>query len=251
MLPNTGSAPTPGWVYVADTGYDPSKTAINPASGKRSTRYAGAAGTVGGEVLTTRQERAKQLRLRELDSDVSSKEIPIPTKKKAGTFNGRTTQNTRRILASAKRFDNYLSDEEAEVRNAPPQRPLTKATTTDRPRRVSTLQMSETPNTLALSASRDVSMQSAAKDVSDALRPLLESDVPAPPTTDELEALLSAPPLTYNAARSAPSGPNTPPLRLFCDTCGYWGRIRCMLCGARVCGLECKRDHESRCNRFG
>ena len=42
--------PTPGWAYVPDTGYDPSKAAIVPASGTRRgvTRAGGGGGAGGG-----------------------------------------------------------------------------------------------------------------------------------------------------------------------------------------------------------
>ena len=80
--------------------------------------------------------------------------------------------------------------------------------------------------------------------------PLLKSQVPARPSEEVLEALLSGPPLSYNAARSAPP-PSGRPQRHFCEICGYWGTIKCMKCGARVCGLECKGAHDDgRCLKF-
>ena len=80
--------------------------------------------------------------------------------------------------------------------------------------------------------------------------PLLKSQVPLAPSEEVMEALLSGPPLSYNAARSAPPPPGKPQ-RHFCEICGYWGTIKCMKCGARVCGLECKGAHDDgRCLRF-
>jgi zinc finger HIT domain-containing protein 1 len=78
---------------------------------------------------------------------------------------------------------------------------------------------------------------------------LLKTYIPAAPSEAEMEALTSAPPLSYNQARAAPSVGK--PQRFFCEICGYWGSIRCMKCGARVCGLECKGAHEEgRCLRY-
>lgn len=80
--------------------------------------------------------------------------------------------------------------------------------------------------------------------------PLLSVNVPRLPSPATIERLITAPPLSYNAALVAPSTSTAPP-RQFCEICGYWGRVKCMKCGARVCGLECKNAHdESRCLRF-
>ncbi|KAI1381718.1 hypothetical protein F4677DRAFT_986 [Hypoxylon crocopeplum] len=82
---------------------------------------------------------------------------------------------------------------------------------------------------------------------------LLASRAPPLPTDAELRALLAAPPLSYGEAR----GRWTPadkryPARAFCEVCGYWGRVRCMKCGARVCALECLETHREECvTRYG
>ncbi|KAI8965800.1 hypothetical protein F5Y11DRAFT_256953 [Daldinia sp. FL1419] len=85
--------------------------------------------------------------------------------------------------------------------------------------------------------------------------PLLVSRVPPLPTTAELKALLSAPPLSYTEARgrwTAEDGGRRYPGRVFCEVCGYWGRVRCMRCGARVCALECLETHREECvTRYG
>ena len=79
---------------------------------------------------------------------------------------------------------------------------------------------------------------------------LLQSSVPPPPSAALMKALTSAPPLSYNAARVGPSTSGRPQ-RQFCEICGYWGRVKCMKCGARVCGLACKTAHdEGRCTNF-
>ncbi|KAI0818260.1 hypothetical protein GGR55DRAFT_624429 [Xylaria sp. FL0064] len=92
--------------------------------------------------------------------------------------------------------------------------------------------------------------------------PLLTSRLPPIPTDDELRALLSAPPLSYLEARGTWGGGNEEqqrqqqqpryPTRVFCAVCGYWGRVRCMKCGTRVCALECLETHQEECiTRYG
>lgn len=73
------------------------------------------------------------------------------------------------------------------------------------------------------------------------------------PSAEEIEKLLSQPPLTYAEAR----GPwvdedRRKPVRAFCEVCGYWGRVRCKRCGGRVCALECMSVHQEECyGRYG
>ncbi|KAI8635342.1 hypothetical protein F5Y19DRAFT_482579 [Xylariaceae sp. FL1651] len=92
--------------------------------------------------------------------------------------------------------------------------------------------------------------------------PLLVSRVPPLPSDAELKALLAAPPLSYLEARGTwPSGNNAVPAgsggtqyppRVFCVVCGYWGRVRCMKCGTRVCALDCLETHREECvTRYG
>ena len=79
---------------------------------------------------------------------------------------------------------------------------------------------------------------------------LLKSVVPPQPSEFELDELCSAPPLSYNEARVAPSD-HLAPVRSFCEICGYWGQVKCLNCGARVCGLSCKTAHdEDRCQKY-
>lgn len=80
--------------------------------------------------------------------------------------------------------------------------------------------------------------------------PLLRTYVPTAPSEEVMRALVTATPLSYNAARATPSA-SEKPHRSFCEICGYWGNIKCLKCGARVCGLECKGTHEEgRCLKF-
>jgi zinc finger HIT domain-containing protein 1 len=96
--------------------------------------------------------------------------------------------------------------------------------------------------------------------------PLLASHLPPIPSDNELRALLAAPPLSYLEARGTttrPSGAGAGaggggtggkqyPARVFCVVCGYWGRVRCLKCGTRVCALECLETHREECvTRYG
>ncbi|CZT03007.1 hypothetical protein WAI453_012227 [Rhynchosporium graminicola] len=82
---------------------------------------------------------------------------------------------------------------------------------------------------------------------------LLVSRIPGIPSQADIEKLLAAPPLTYNEAR----GPwvqedMRKPVKQFCEICGYWGRVRCMRCGGKVCALECLNTHQQDCfQRYG
>ncbi|CAL3964094.1 hypothetical protein PZA11_001531 [Diplocarpon coronariae] len=82
---------------------------------------------------------------------------------------------------------------------------------------------------------------------------LLVSRIPTIPSQAEIDKLLAAPPLTYNEAR----GPwveedMRKPVRQFCEICGYWGRVKCMRCGSKVCALECLMQHHVDClTRYG
>lgn len=83
--------------------------------------------------------------------------------------------------------------------------------------------------------------------------PLLESWLPPLPTDDELRELIRAPPLNYNQVRGKWTEDDTRyPTRHFCQVCGYWGRVKCMKCGTRVCALDCLDVHREECvTRYG
>ncbi|KAK0655721.1 hypothetical protein B0T16DRAFT_342022 [Cercophora newfieldiana] len=83
--------------------------------------------------------------------------------------------------------------------------------------------------------------------------PLLVSRVPPFPSDEELRVLMTAPPLSYLEARGTWGEEEARyPARVFCEVCGYWGRVRCMKCGARVCALDCLETHREECvTRYG
>lgn len=73
------------------------------------------------------------------------------------------------------------------------------------------------------------------------------------PTQAELEKLLTMPPLSYNEAGGKwTKEDRRRPVRVFCEVCGYWGRVRCTRCGGKVCALECLGVHGEECfTRYG
>ncbi|TGO81947.1 hypothetical protein BPOR_0963g00010 [Botrytis porri] len=83
--------------------------------------------------------------------------------------------------------------------------------------------------------------------------PLLVSRVPNLPSVEEMQRLLEMPPLSYTEARGGwTEEDRRKPGRVFCEVCGYWGRVKCMRCGGRVCALECLGTHKEECfNRYG
>ena len=261
VLPNSTSISAPGWAYVPDNGFDPSKTAIQPSGARK--RAARTAGLAVGDT-TARQQNAVSKHLLELDKDNHRDvQIPVPARFKDKTGpKVKTTPNVRRILTSQKTFANHLADEEAaiavqeqQVASVAPRAPApTISRTASLGRRSSTVapdhaaaedgQMAlTTPHVAVANFGRLNSEDEGGSN------PLLRSYVPQMPSAAVMEALLAGPPLSYNAARSAASVGK--PRRHFCEICGYWGSVKCLKCGARICDLECKNAHdEGRCLKF-
>ncbi|KAL1596033.1 hypothetical protein SLS59_008022 [Nothophoma quercina] len=246
VLPNSAAAVAPGWTYVVDTGYDPSKVAINPKNKKRAAAAPG--GQRGENELSARQQTAIARRIAELERDNDPKQsISIPGKPSVPK-----TQNARRIIQYQRQIKHWLDDEEAQLAQQqqapPPRRDTINVRTAQSLRRQSTMPPTSTeatPAPIAQPSRMDIDAASddALLDVSNLIPP------PLNPAT--LEALLSAPPLSYAASHAAPPPAGGPPQRQFCDNCGYWGTIKCRKCGARVCGLECKDAHEAtRCLKW-
>ena len=87
VLPNSSSISAPGWAYVPDTGYDPSKAAIQPSGARK--RTARKSGIAGGDT-TVRQNNALLKRLADLDKDNHKDlQIPLPTKQKDAAGRGK------------------------------------------------------------------------------------------------------------------------------------------------------------------
>lgn len=171
----------------------------------------------------------------------------------------------RKILQSQKTFGNYLDDflalQQSEGAVAVTTTSTAQTASSSNNKRPS---MSKNANT----ADKDVVMMDAAAPTTFNLLdtpanpppaphpgdddPLLASRVPDLPTDAELRALLAHPPLTYLEARGTYNGSVGPPPRVFCEVCGYWGKVRCMKCGTRVCALDCLETHREECmTRYG
>jgi zinc finger HIT domain-containing protein 1 len=252
VLPNSTATVAPGWTYVVDTGYDPSKVAINPKNKKRAAAAA-PSGQRGENELSARQQTAIARRIAELERDNDPKQtITIPGKPSVPK-----TQNARRIIQYQRQIKHWLDDEEAQ---------MGQAATTSRGsvsqagrgaaqalRRQSTFaSVPATPHEATTGPSAITQTPSRLDNAfaDDALLSIDQS-MPSPLKSADLEALLAAPPLSYAASHAAPPAASGPPQRQFCDNCGYWGQIKCRKCGARVCGLECKDAHEAtRCLKW-
>jgi len=265
-LPTTQSRQAPGFAWVAVSGptNDPAKN-WGTTNRKRQRQSTVGPTDQQRETLNARQQREIERRIRDLNSDgatTKDAQTDLLLGKKGGggaSKLGKTT-NTKKILSSGKTFAHYLDDEEAEISRtgrrdgdlevpttAPAaQRPSKTPIARRKVREESSMSGSPAPAPPAsASASRPVQTPLAqeARDV-DVGNDEEDDEISSFPFQAELDALLNAPPLTYNQARSAPPPPGAPPPRRFCETCGYWGRVRCMKCGAMTCSVLCKDDHD-------
>ncbi|TVY78162.1 hypothetical protein LSUE1_G004498 [Lachnellula suecica] len=280
----------PGWAYVADTTVNSSTTALQPR--KRAARNQAAPSlhetTARQETKILRELAALD---RENHRDVSIP-VPVRHRDLAGraSVGKGTTPGVRKILQSQKNFANHLTDFQAlgSVLPPAPAAPSTPAVPTPRPtayglnskgnrshkkkdpavvstptplRRVSTantpqpIKTEDTPmpdappSSLVLS---DGASKAPAPHKEDK-NPLLVSRIPGMPSQAEIEKLLSAPALSYEEARGSwAEEDQRKPVRVFCEVCGYWGRVRCMRCGGKVCALECLSTHQEECfARYG
>ena len=98
VLPNSSSVSAPGWAYVPDTGYDPSKAPIQPSARKRNARTAGP----GGGDATVKQNNSLLKRLADLDRDNHKDvQISLPARVKEGGGRGNCTgklNNRHRLM---------------------------------------------------------------------------------------------------------------------------------------------------------
>jgi zinc finger HIT domain-containing protein 1 len=263
-LPTTQTRQAPGfaWVAVSGPSEDPSK---NWGTNNRKRARISAAGPTESqkEALSARQQREIERKIRELNSDNSKDvQIPVPSKSAGGGGGQRLgkTTNTKKILASGKTFTHYLDDEEAEIARTgrrdgdlevlPPANVQQRASKTPIARRglgnESSMENSPAPG--QTSSRTAVGRQATEAMEVDGTQDEAE---PSLPSEAEIHALLNAPPLTYNQARSAPPPADAPPPRRFCEVCGYFGRARCMKCGIMTCSVMCKDTHdEQRCLKF-
>lgn len=256
-LPTAQARHAPGFAYVAVTGpqEDPAKN-WGTSNRKRQRTTASGQTEQQREALTARQQREVERKLKELNSD-NAKDVQVAIPKRdggGGAARAGSTANTKKILASGKTFAHYLDDEEAEITRTgrrdgdlevpvPIQRPSKTPIARREARQDSSMSSSPAPSaapvTPALRQAPTSPVQAMDVDVDD------EDDGIAPlPSEAEMEVLLDVPPLTYAQARSAPPAPGAPPSRSFCETCGYWGRVKCLKCGAMTCSVMCKDSHD-------
>ena len=232
----------PGWDYVVDTGFDPSKAPIQPTNKKRT------AGRGGGDILA-RQYGATHKRLKELERD-NHRDIAVPAPK-AKDATGRArgkTQNTRKVLTYQKAFPGWLDQEKSEAIKSAQNPVQQKPKPTIHPRKGTANMMSKIKVEPVEESTPTIALRSASDGTDDSH--LLQTIVPSLPSEAEMERLCSAPPLSYDAARAGLSTSGRPALH-FCDVCGYWGKIKCIMCGVRACGLICKKKHDVECQKYG
>lgn len=254
-IAHTRQAPGFAWVAVPKD-LDPAKKALETA-GKKRARTAGVQTEAQKEAATTRQQRETERRIRDLNND-GTRDVNIPSLKdgRAGNTKAGKTQNTKKILASGKKFEHYLDDEEAELartgrvdgmdkEEAPPAR-ANKTPYARRPQQEEDVEMTE-----STVPALPFFTQPASTSLDDAQFDNDFDAIPPVPSAAEIQALLDAPPLTYNGARLAPSYMPVAAPRVFCEVCGYWGRFKCLKCGSRTCSVDCEAIHVAdRCLKF-
>ena len=276
-LPVTNSRHQPGfaWVAVKKDAADPSIKAALDVAGKKRARTTGLGGQTEAqrEATTARQQRETERRVRDLNSD-NTRDVNIAIPKRehhggGGATKAGKTSNTKKILSSGKEFKHYLDDEEAELARTGKidglerdpdavvvQAPVQRASKTPLARRIQQQQREQSsasgsPAPGAGEANKPQGLVLPFEAGAGAGEEDDEFDgVPSLPTREEMQALLDAPALTYNAARSAP-GPTSIAPRSFCELCGYWGRYKCLKCGAKTCSVDCEAVHVAdRCLKF-
>ena len=257
-LPIAQSRQAPGfaWVAVAGPSEDPAKNW--GTSNRKRARFSAAGQTESQkEALSARQQKEIERKLKELNSD-NSKDVQIPVPKKeaggSGAQRAGKTPNTKKILASGKTFAHYLDDEEAEIARTGRRDGDVEVVSTSAVQQ----RASKTPlarrglgNESSMENSPAPGQSSSRSQGADATEIDGSDELEADPSEAEIQALLNAPPLTYNQARSAPPPADAPPPRRFCEVCGYFGRAKCMKCGVMTCSVMCKDAHDDqRCLKF-
>lgn len=194
-------------------------------------------------------------------------------------YNSATTPAVRKIMQSQKTFTNHLNDEEAMISLQQNQSLYATGNSSSNPTTApaqgsSTVRGGRKKDGSKRSADKSGSVSRANSDSAGGVEsPVkkkrkfpLSVEVPAVPTDALLDQMTASPaPLSYLGSRARPadvsvllasraglglSGPVPP--RLFCEYCGYWGKIKCIQCGSRTCGLGCKRLHDELClRRYG
>ncbi|PHH59462.1 hypothetical protein CDD82_2454 [Ophiocordyceps australis] len=260
----------PGWAYVPDTGPVGAAMAIQPTNRKRSRTAATGGPNLGDQ--SARQAAKVRKQVEALDRDCGKdSSIPLP----ARSGRGKHTPAVRKIMQSQKTFANHMDDFLA-MQALADVNPATQASSTGRPgasnptsKRPSVASKKDSissastkqshyhhhqhePDTAIPDADAPSTAQQQQQQPDE--DPLLASRVPPMPSAQEIESLLAQPPLTYLEACGSlqHSSSCRYPTRVFCEICGYWGRVRCIKCGSRVCALNCLETHREECvKRYG
>ncbi|OAA80040.1 Zinc finger, HIT-type [Akanthomyces lecanii RCEF 1005] len=259
----------PGWAYVPDTrlaAQQQQQQQTTTTNRKRARNAPGGGLTLSD--LTARQENKMRKELEALDRD-GGRDATIPLPGKSGRTQGKHTANVRKILQSQKTFANHLDDFLALQALTESNAAAAAAAASKRSNAASRAKESASVTPQHHGGKGDTPMPDVSGEEKDDRRllqaapcwvpppahpgdadPLLMSRVPPLPTDAEMRRLLAAPPLSYGEARG--NWGATYPARVFCEVCGYWGRVRCLKCGTRVCALECLETHREECvTRYG
>ncbi|KAK2589718.1 hypothetical protein QQS21_012600 [Conoideocrella luteorostrata] len=256
-LASARTTSAPGWAYVPDTTIGPGSAGIQPANRKRARHQTGGGPSLSD--LTARQEAKIRKEVEALEKD-GSRDNTIPFPVKTGRAQAtKFTPNVRKVMQSQKTFANHLDDylalqalAESNSATASNKRPggnkKDNVALTSKPASASEdVIMSEAGSLPALLPPSYDEPPVAHPGDNDAL---LVSRVPEMPSDDELRKLLAQPPLPYLDALG--NWDDKYPRRVFCEVCGYWGRVRCLKCGTRVCALNCLETHREDCvTRYG
>ncbi|PFH62556.1 hypothetical protein XA68_13138 [Ophiocordyceps unilateralis] len=254
----------PGWAYVPDMGPCPGPGAAPQPSNRKRAR-SGPRLSLGD--VSARQEAKTRKEVEALDRD-GGRDNSIPLPVRSGRAQTKHTPNVRKILQSQKTFANHLDDflamqalAEASAAQAQAQGSSAKSGSaahaqgsgaksgakrpSSRQRRVAAKRSAAaTPTTAGGDAHPPIK-----DDDEDAL---LTSRVPEIPSEEELQRTLALPSLSYLEAQGVGDDDDRYPARAFCEVCGYWGRVRCIKCGTRVCALDCLEAHREECvTRYG
>ncbi|KAI0447718.1 hypothetical protein F4803DRAFT_545776 [Xylaria telfairii] len=284
---STKTTSAPGWAYVPDRQPHPAASSVPAPTNRKRARAAAGGAPLSLADANARQEAKARREIEILDRDnARDAQIAIPAKPGGSGGGGisrtggkKYTPNVRKVLQSQKTFANHLDDYVAllsqQEATGTPASGNAPETTTRRPGGGQRQASASAPTSSKKPAAKqdpddDVEMPNA--EPQDEPRsailsphplpparpgdddPLLTSRLPPFPSDDELRALLAAPPLSYLEARGTwpPGNGQQYPTRAFCVVCGYWGRVRCMKCGTRVCALECLETHQEECiTRYG
>ncbi|KKA27183.1 hypothetical protein TD95_005161 [Thielaviopsis punctulata] len=274
----------PGWAYVPDLGPAPSAALSSGKGGAGRKRAARNIPGLSAHDQSARQDARVQKELQALDRDGNrDATIAVPHTGKAAV--AKHTPNVRRILQSQKTFANHLNDFEALLAQESASANTSSAAATGSSKRSKRAAAAAVPAASLRSTqparetghlgvpsdaggARTVRSARSAAHVRDG-DTLVRSWMPAVPGGAELRRLLAAAPRNYMELRAAwpaaeeqegedaqrRGGSATlarPPVRVFCEICGYWGKVRCTKCGVRVCALDCLNVHREECiTRYG